>query len=72
MGRRPASVLRDYISKDDVKVFLDDTQVNEGLAANEWQWDGDKKIKMGTGSSSGHEINDPGGDPGKQADRPVD
>ena len=46
----------DYISKEDVKVYLDTTLVNEGTANNEWQWDGDKKIKMGTAPAAGTKL----------------
>ena len=46
----------DYISKEDVKVYLDKTLVNEGTASNEWQWDGDKKIKMGTAPAAGTKL----------------
>jgi len=46
----------DYISKEDVKVYLDQTLVNEGTGASEWQWDGDKKIKMGTAPAVGTKL----------------
>ena len=46
----------DYISKEDVKVYLDTTLVNEGTANNEWQWDGAKKIKMGTAPAAGTKL----------------
>lgn len=46
----------DYISKEDVKVYLDTTLVNEGTGASEWQWDGDKKIKMGTAPAAGTKL----------------
>ena len=46
----------DYISKEDVKVYLDKTLVNEGTGASEWQWDGDKKIKMGTAPAAGTKL----------------
>ena len=46
----------DYISKEDVKVYLDKTLVNEGTGASEWQWDGDKKIKMGTAPATGTKL----------------
>ena len=46
----------DYISKEDVKVYLDTTLVNEGTANNEWQWDGAKKIKMGTAPATGTKL----------------
>ena len=46
----------DYISKEDVKVYLDKTLVSEGTASNEWQWDGDKKIKMGTAPAVGTKL----------------
>jgi hypothetical protein len=46
----------DYISKADVRVYLDTTLVNSGSGASEWQWDGDKKIKMGTAPTSAQTL----------------
>ena len=46
----------DYISKEDVKVYLDKALVNEGTADDQWQWDGDKKIKMGTAPAAGTKL----------------
>lgn len=36
----------DYLLREHVKVYLDDTEVAEGSAANEFQWENDKAIKM--------------------------
>ena len=43
----------DYIYKDHVHVYLGTTEVTQGKLANQWQWDGDKKIKMGTAPADG-------------------
>lgn len=49
----------DFIDESHVKVYLDTTEVTEGTAANQWQWDakpGDKKIKMGTAPTSAQTL----------------
>jgi len=43
----------DYIYKDHVHVYLGDTEVAQGTGADQWQWDGDKKIEMGTAPADG-------------------
>jgi len=49
----------DFIDGSHIKVYLDTTEVTEGTAANQWQWDakpGDKKIKMGTAPTSAQTL----------------
>ena len=46
----------DYISKSHVHVYLDETEVTEGVGPTQWQWDGDKKIAMGTAPTAEQEL----------------
>ena len=46
----------DYLLREHVKVYLDDAEVTEGTGASEWQWDGDKKILMGTAPTVGQTL----------------
>jgi hypothetical protein len=46
----------DYINKSHVHVYLDDTEVTQGTGNDQWQWDGDKKIAMGTAPTADQEL----------------
>ena len=46
----------DYLLREHVKVYLDDTEVAEGSAANEFQWENDKAIKMGTAPTAAQTL----------------
>ena len=46
----------DYLLREHVKVFLDKTEVDEGTAADEFKWEEDKKIKMGTAPTASQKL----------------
>jgi hypothetical protein len=46
----------DYLLREHVKVYLDKAEVAEGSAANEFQWEDTKKIKMGTAPTASQKL----------------
>lgn len=46
----------DYLLRAHVKVYLDETEVVEGSAADQFEWENDKSIKMGTAPTSAQTL----------------
>ena len=46
----------DYLLRAHVKVYLDETEVVEGNAADQFEWENDKAIKMGTAPTSAQTL----------------
>ena len=46
----------DYINKSHVHVYLDDEEVSQGTGDAQWQFDGDKKIVMGTAPTAEQKL----------------
>lgn len=46
----------EYLLRDHIKVFLDDTEVAQGSAANQWDWIDNTSIKMGTAPTAAQTL----------------